>query len=91
MDKTISLGQAFAHCASTTSYWVWIAIVLAFIAIGSFIMWKVSKTTEINGFVKIIVVFAFLAALFLSVFMRPCDVAANTSIEMAAKGHYLGY
>jgi formate-dependent nitrite reductase membrane component NrfD len=89
--KSITLGQAFAHCASTGSYWLWIGIALAFIIGTSIGMFVYSKKTEINPIVKIALVFAMVAALFCSIFIRPCDVAQNTSQAAAARGHYLGY
>lgn len=89
--KSITLGQAFAHCASTGSYWLWIAIALVFIIGTTISMFVYAKKTEINPYVKIILIFAMVVALFCSVFIRPCDVHVNTSQAAAARGHYLGY
>lgn len=89
--KSITLGQAFAHCASTSSYWWGIFIVLALIGLAILGMVKFSQKTEINPYVKMALVFAMVAAIFLAVFMRPVDVHVNTSQAAAARGHYLGY
>lgn len=89
--KSITLAQAFAHCASTGSYWLWIAITLVLVAGCSIGMWKYAQKQEINPYVKMVLVFIMVAAIFACVFIRPCDVAANTSQAAAARGHYLGY
>lgn len=89
--KSISLSQAFAHCASTGSYWWGLGIVLAIVIAVIIGIIVFEKSAEVNPFVKMFLVFACMAAILMAVFMRPCDVAANTSEEMAAKGHYLGY
>lgn len=89
--KSITLGQAFAHCASTSSYWIWIAIAVLASVACFIIIYRIQKTTEVNGYVKIILAFACVAAIVASIFLRPCDVAANTSSAAAARGNFLGY
>ena len=89
--KSITLGQAFAHCASTSSYWWGIGITLVLIAACAIGMFVYSKKSEINPYVKMALVFAMVAALFCCVFIRPCSVAVNTSQAAASRGHYLGY
>lgn len=91
MDKTISLGQAFAHCAGTGSYWLWIVIVVIASAITAFLLTRANDKTEVNPMVKMVIYFAIAAAILCSIFVRPCSVAANTSVEAAARGNYLGY
>lgn len=87
----ITLGQAFAHCTSTTSYWLWIGIVLAASGLICLLWYRAEKNAEVNVYVKLILTFIMVAAIISSIFMRPCDVAANTSVEMMQRGHYLGY
>lgn len=89
--KSITLGQAFAHCASTGSYWLWIAITLVLVVGTAIGMFLYAKKTEINPYVKLALIFAMVASLFCCVFIRPCSVAVSTSVTMAAKNHWLGY
>lgn len=91
MDKNISLGWAFAHCATTGSYWLWIIIaVLASIA-AAVILTRANNKSEVNPMVKMLVYFAIAVAILCSIFVRPCNVAANTTEEQAARGVYIGY
>lgn len=93
MDSTqqISLGQAFSHCASTGSYWLEIAIALA-VSAGIIFVWiKAAKTQEVNVIIQIILRFVIALLILCSIMVRPCNVMVNTSQEMAARGHYLGY
>lgn len=93
MDSTqsISIGMAFAHCASTSSYWWGIVIVIAFLIAGWIVIEKfIAKSQDPSNAEKVWMVVC-LFAIGVAVFMRPCEVAVNTSIEMAARGHYLGY
>lgn len=93
MDSTssISLSQAFAHCSSTSSYWWGIVIVILVLLAGwSAIKFYFSKKFDTSNMEKawlVITVFAIGIA----IFMRPCNVAVNTSVAMAAAGHWLGY
>jgi hypothetical protein len=89
--KNISLAQAFAHCASTGSYWWGLIITLAIVAVVITGLVIASKKTEVNPLVKMLLVFACVAAIALAIFMRPTNLAANTSEAAAARGHYLGY
>lgn len=93
MDTTqqITLSQAFAHCASTGSYWLWIAIALAACGLTCFLWYKAAKNNPVNIIIQIVLTFAMVAAIVCSILIRPCDVAANTSRAAAARGHFLGY
>jgi heme/copper-type cytochrome/quinol oxidase subunit 2 len=91
MDKTISFGQALAHCAGTTSYWVGIIIVLLVIAAAITIVWRVQRKYEVNPYAKVIGAFVLAAALLVAILGRPANIAANTTQEQAARGVYIGY
>lgn len=93
MDTTqsITLSQAFAHCASTSSYWVWIGIALVVDAVILILLTKANNKAEVNPMVKMLIYFFCLAFVMCSIFIRPCNVHVNTSVEMAKRGHYLGY
>jgi len=87
----ISLGQAFAHCASTGSYWLWIAIACVASVITIVLLTRANNKSEVNGMVKMVIYFAIAAAILCSIFVRPTSVCQNTSVDAAARGNYLGY
>jgi hypothetical protein len=91
MDKNISLGQAFAHCASTDSYWIWIIIAVVVSITAGMILTRANSKSEVNPMVKMLVYFAIAALILCSIFVRPCTIAANTTQEQAARGVYIGY
>ena len=87
----ISLGEAFAHCAKSTSYWVWLVIAfLVFVGVA-FTCIKKYQAGDLEGkeVVKFILV-PFVAFVFALLF-RPTEVANNTTKEQAARGVYIGY
>jgi bacteriorhodopsin len=90
-SQSISLHAAFAHCASTGSYWLWIVIAFVASIIALYLLTKANNKAEVNSLVKIIIYFAVLVAIGCSIFVRPCSVMVNTSVDAAARGHYLGY
>lgn len=90
MNKTISLGKAFAHCASTGSYWAWLGVALLIVIIGAIIIKKSLKTSDWSTG-HIIGIFGLLVILLLAIFLRPEDIAANTTEEQAARGVFIGY
>ena len=90
MNENISILEAFKHCASTGSYWLWLAIgVIIFISgcIG------LKKSYDRNGWDagKNYILFALTAILLSAILSRPADIANNTTKEQAAKGIYIGY
>jgi hypothetical protein len=90
--KAISWGQAWAHCASTGSYWVWIAIFLIVGFIGLLVINASAKNANKDPYViRLVWCILFTFLLGLAIFMRPSQVAANTSQASAARGQYLGY
>lgn len=93
MDTTqqITLSQAFAHCASTGSYWLWIAIALVACGITCFLWYKAAQKSEVNIYVRLFLTFAMIAAIVCSILVRPVNVRVNTSSAAAARGHFLGY
>jgi hypothetical protein len=90
MNENISILEAFKHCASTGSYWLWIAIAVV-IFIGGFIGLKKSYDKEGWSTGKNFVLFVLIALLLSSILARPADIAANTTKEQAARGVYIGY
>ncbi len=88
--KTISFGQALAHCASTGSYWFWIAIAVVALVIGFILIKKSLKTSDWQTGHSL-AVGGLILILLLAVLMRPAEVAANTTEDQAARGVYIGY
>lgn len=94
MDTSAPIGflAGFQHCIHTSSYWLSFAIVMGICGILWAIteFWygkKVGDPQKIEIVLAVITIFAF----FLCLLMRPCEVGWNTSVDMAAKGLYLGY
>lgn len=89
-SANISLARAFKHCASTTSYWIWL-IILGIVSIGGAIFIIINSQT--NGWQSghqwgmggCAVVLAC------AILMRPVEVAANTTNEQADRGVFIGY
>ena len=89
-SPNITLGQAFAHCFSTSSYWWGLGIVLLILTIGWIILAKMGEKHPMNT-PKIIWAVVTVFAIGIAVFGRPTMVCQNTSVEMAKKNHWLGY
>lgn len=87
----ITFGQAFSHCASTGSYWLWVGIALLVSGVTLFFLFRAyGKSQDWSGGYTL-VLFACVVILFLAFLMRPAEVAANTTVEQAARGVYIGY
>jgi len=85
-DDYITFGQAFSHVSK--SFWYWFFIVLAILPpIGYIAAYYMGKIDEVD----LRLLFALLALLLFAIFFRPCEVAANTTVEQAARGVYIGY
>jgi hypothetical protein len=90
MNENISILEAFKHCASTGSYWLWLAISVV-IFIGGSIGLKKAYDKEGWSTLKSFVLFVLLGVLLSGILARPADIAANTTKEQAARGVYIGY
>lgn len=90
-EDYITLGQAFSHVAKSFGYWVWIIVV----ALGSSVFWfkflkgKAGHNPGLGTTLPLM--FATLLLLMIAIFMRPCEVAANTTVEQMLRGVYIGY
>lgn len=87
MNKTISFAQAWAHVAHSPAYWIWIVVVL--ILSGVF-AWANNKY-DFGTAGKVAGIVALFFALGFAILFRPAEVAANTSIDAASRGVYIGY
>lgn len=91
-SKNISLGQAWTHVATVNSgsYWFWLSIATV-VLIGAAI--GIIKYLQTGTFTLGVagIAFAALFFFFAALLMRPAEVAANTSVDQAARGVYIGY
>lgn len=84
----IPFSQAFAHCASTGSFWAWIvvAVILAAVAVYGYII----NAREGNPYSPLYLGAALLV-IGLALFYRPGEISVNTTPEQAARGVFIGY
>lgn len=94
MDTSPAIGfwAGLMHCFHTSSYWICLASLLVALTIIYALIkrWANKSNTDPS---KVLLVFTIVSVMFFFLFllMRPCSVGFNTSVEMAAKGEYLGY
>lgn len=88
-EQTISFGQAWSHAFTLTSYKV--TLVLAGVAAGLGVFWiyKDYSKRQTTTIVHIIVGFIALAILLAALLYAPAEMAANTTVEQAARGVYI--
>lgn len=101
MDTSRAIGflAGWQHCIHTGSYWAWL-IGYVVIALGGIIFFKEyqrkldkvggPKDKDLDSYFTILCIAAIIG-FFCFLLIRPCDVGVSTSINMAARGHYLGY
>ena len=89
-NENISLGRAFSHCFSTSSYvWWLVATLVTFISGVVYLVSKNKKEGWSLG--SQLLLFVLSAALLSSILYRPLEVSANTTNEQADRGVYIGY
>ena len=84
-NANITLGMAFDHCIGTASYVIW--LIIATVVCVGIILYIAFKTPDAT----LPLVFVALFILRMAVFMRPIDVANNTTYQMAENNQYIGY
>jgi hypothetical protein len=87
----VSLGQAFGHVAQSFGYWVWVILTVIGTVVTLVISLKQYGNRDIDGKAFSLRMAVCIALLLLAVLMRPCEVAANTTVEQAARGAWIGY
>ena len=90
MNEQISLIEAMKHCATTGSYWLWIAIATTIFIGGCIVIKKLYNKGNAGAGINLIL-FVLVALLISSVLHRPLEISANTTKEQAARGVYIGY
>lgn len=87
----ITFGTAMSHCFSTTSYIVWLVIGSAVLAVDVvYCLRKYNSGDLDSGAItwRIVIGLAIFLACLLA---RPAEIAANTTVEQAARGAWIGY
>lgn len=90
-SQQITIGQAFAHCFSTSSYWIWMGVIWAGCLGIILVLRHIAKTQEVNRYIIIVANFLIAAAIIGSILTRPLSVKQNTSTDAARRGNFLGY
>ena len=91
-DRLVTLGEAFAHCAHTVSYWV---VMFLPIVIGGPLLWLihyegVKTNKDVDNIMKWVAI-ALLVFMVVHIFATPCDLAQNTLESWARQGKWVGY
>lgn len=90
-EPTISLGTAIRYCFTTTSYVVWFAFTTIVSLIIIYALIK-SYREEMEWSKGHNIFLAISIALFLAgLLIRPCEIAANTTVEQFSRGVIIGY
>lgn len=83
---TIGIGTAFGIVAHSFSYWLFIVLSLIPAIVYLFMYYK-GKIEQVD----LKVLFGCLVLVSLAICMRPCEIAANTSIAAFQRGNIIGY
>ena len=84
----ITFGTAWHHVSKSFGYWIFVIIAIALIA-GY--VYRTAKSEDGWYGQSYLISFALLLILLFAIFFRPCEVAANTAVEQAARGVFIGY
>jgi len=91
MNDAISLGQAFAYCATLTSYWIWIGVVVIFLFGGLGVLeWFGRKNNVDASNAKMVWAIAFILLLAIAIGKDPFNVSQNTTKADAKRGVFIG-
>ncbi len=87
----ITWGQAFNHVSESYGYWVFV-IIGAILALGvGFKLYTGYKKGNLSGMQVTLWGFGVLAFNLCAWLIRVSEVAANTTVEQAARGVFIGY
>lgn len=89
-SDNISFGQAFHYCTTLGGYWGWIVAAGLIAAIGGFLLYRKYQRDQdwskgMSGVLFVLVGLILAAFLYL-----PAEIAANTTVEQAIRGVYIG-
>jgi hypothetical protein len=84
----ITWGQAFNHVSQSFSYWLWVFIAFTAVVVYVGLITK-SKDGWNQG--RVLILFLLLSILMFAIMYLPSEIAANTKVEQAARGVFIGY
>lgn len=87
----ISLGMAFKIVSATGSYWLWLFIVAAVSGVVAYFLVKDYRQNQSWSHGHSMILVASVALLLAAIFVRPCEIAQNTTVEQAKRGGVIGY
>ena len=87
----ITWGAAFNHCIKTTGYVVFLILSAVLLVGASVYSIKNYKSGKWEGMKTTLVIALALAVFMCCLFIRPSEIAANTTVEQAARGAWIGY
>lgn len=89
-DDYITFGQAFNHVSESSSYWIF-SIVTTIVMVGYWVYAIKANKSGADGRGLALIAFVITAACLFAWLFRPAEVAANTTVEQAARGVFIGY
>ncbi len=84
----ITWGTAFNHVSQSFYYWLW--VVLAVAAAVAYV-WAITTSKDGWNQTRVLILFVALALVMASIMYLPSEIAANTTVEQAARGVFIGY
>lgn len=91
-DDLITWGQAWNHVSHSWGYWIPLLVVT--LIGGYFLVYRTIvkyKAGDIDGGAATWRFLAFVVAFAICLLIRPCEVAANTTVDQALRNKWIGY
>lgn len=89
-NDNISFGHAFRYCTSLFWYWFWVVIAVVLGGGGIYFgLWRNYQKKQDWSGGHSVVLFIIVALIFAAFLATPASVAANTTVEQAARGVYI--
>ena len=89
-SDNISFGQAFSHVSQSFTYWLF-SILTTLAVIVFFPLAIKANKKGVSGQALGVVAFVLMVLCAFAWLFRPAEVAANTTVEQALRGIYIGY
>lgn len=87
----ITWGTALGYCMTTASYWIFLVLgVVAFVA-ALYLSIKKYRNADWDGMKATLVTAGGFVIFCCCFFIRPSEIAANTTVEQFARGVVIGY
>lgn len=89
-EDFITWGQAFQHVSHSFGYWLFVVTTTLLLAFVIAAVIKANKQGQDGANLSVFVFIALVLCL-CAWFIRPSEIAANTTVEQAARGIFIGY